>query len=486
MGAYGEVRSGEYTAPGGQQRPVAVAVKVFPVCLEELGGTDIKAIMSEITTMHKFAALRGTEEGAHRLLQLLGYSTLPKLCIVTPLMLYGSLAKVLQSHEKHPLSWRWRLACARDVASGMNFLHQHSVIHRDLKSGNVLVDAHFAVHIGDFGLAVASQASRSSTRGAAGSGKGTIQYMAPELLSARPKYSEMSDLYSFGILVWELLTRLKPWADVADDILVKDFVKDGERPDFDAVDLSSPDARLLRAQAEVAWHQTPANRKDFAYHFKTFDKEVRSFDTSNFLKHYLSAKARAEAIERPDEVWTLLSSFGAALGFQTTDWHEFIGGVRGQVEEYMQSHQELVPTPELILILAWSSQHTFRPAKLPWYSVFNRILREDQEGKGIELAALGHRILSRYLVTRSSSPAKWPEDNKCFRGTSMPLDFFESFFFVGLIYRVPFILSFSFDHRVAQQFADNSARESGDNFPIVFHEEFDTDVAFPYCHHVNC
>jgi len=222
-------------------------------------------------------------------------------------------------------------------------------------------------------------------------------------------------------------------------------------------------------------------RAKVAHHLKTFDSEVLCFGTSNFLKSYNTMKTQADAIKQPDQIWKIINAFGAALGFQEDEWQQFVGSVRLQVDEYIHD-KELVPTPEMVLILAWSSDKSFQ--RLQLCSHWNQILRDDQQG--IDIAALAHRVLNRHLVTRGSFPMRWPVANKCFRGTAIPVDMFDSFFFKGLIYRIPFIVAFSFSQEVAMAFAVNSAADSnGAKMPVVFEEEFDTSVAFPYCKHVN-
>merc|ERR1712100_114477 len=96
------------------------------------------------------------------------------------------------------------------------------------------------------------------------------------------------------------------------------------------------------------------------------------------------------------------------------------------------------------------------------------------------------RLLNRYLVCRRHRPSRWPRSNKCWRGTSMPASVIAEFF-VGLQYRVPFILAFSFAEDTALDFAVRSAdSSSGSHIPVLFEEEFDNpDDYWPPCSHVN-
>ncbi|EEH56778.1 uncharacterized protein MICPUCDRAFT_7545, partial [Micromonas pusilla CCMP1545] len=137
----------------------------------------------------------------------------------------GSLYSVLQRHCKPgvpPLEWRVRLQMSLGAAAGMCYLHACSppIIHRDLKSPNLMVDRYFRVKVGDFNLsrvAVASATTGALPGGrvaaAAQHSQGGLhspRWMAPEVLRAA-SYSTASDVYSFAVVLWELRTMKLPW-----------------------------------------------------------------------------------------------------------------------------------------------------------------------------------------------------------------------------------------------------------------------------------
>eukprot|EP00271_Cylindrocystis_brebissonii_P001072 TRINITY_DN11321_c0_g1_i2.p1 TRINITY_DN11321_c0_g1~~TRINITY_DN11321_c0_g1_i2.p1 ORF type:complete len:960 (-),score=191.25 TRINITY_DN11321_c0_g1_i2:934-3813(-) len=129
------------------------------------------------------------------------------LCIVTEFLPRGSLFKQLH-RSKTSIPWPRRLRMALDVAQGMNYLHNAKppIVHRDLKSPNLLVDYNWTVKVGDFGLSKTKHATFLTAK----SGKGTPQWMAPEVL--RNEYSnEKADVYSFAIILWELAMEEPPW-----------------------------------------------------------------------------------------------------------------------------------------------------------------------------------------------------------------------------------------------------------------------------------
>ncbi|RDX98674.1 putative serine/threonine-protein kinase SIS8, partial [Mucuna pruriens] len=133
-----------------------------------------------------------------------------RLAIVTELLPRGSLFKNLHKNNQ-TLDIRKRLRMALDVARGMNYLHHRNppIVHRDLKSSNLLVDKNWTVKVGDFGLSRLKNETLLTTK----SGRGTPQWMAPEVLRNEPS-NEKSDVFSFGVILWELITQSIPWKNL--------------------------------------------------------------------------------------------------------------------------------------------------------------------------------------------------------------------------------------------------------------------------------
>ena len=131
------------------------------------------------------------------------------LSLVTEFCSRGNLFDLLHN-PKIPLTWGLRQQMALDAARGMNFLHtsQPIIIHRDLKSLNLLVDDRWAVKVADFGLARFKASTGSA--GLYTAQCGTMQWMAPEVIAGH-RYTEKADVFSFGINLWELLTRDIPY-----------------------------------------------------------------------------------------------------------------------------------------------------------------------------------------------------------------------------------------------------------------------------------
>jgi len=128
----------------------------------------------------------------------------PDLIIVTELM-KSDLFSLLIGKEK--LELRERIQIGIDIARGMTFLHgmRPILIHRDLKSGNVLVDESRRAKVSDFGTVIAKDKFKNWKELI-----GTAAYMPPERL-LQEETDESCDIYSFGVILWELGSRKMPW-----------------------------------------------------------------------------------------------------------------------------------------------------------------------------------------------------------------------------------------------------------------------------------
>ncbi|KAF0708800.1 Aste57867_6206 [Aphanomyces stellatus] len=123
----------------------------------------------------------------------------------------GDLRHVL-AHTTSPANWPWsaKLDVAHSVAQALFYLHSQQMIHRDLKSRNVLLDSKKGTKLADFGTSKQHVYEGDSMT----AGVGTFRWMAPEMLLFQP-YSNAVDVYSFGVLLSELATHTLPYAGLA-------------------------------------------------------------------------------------------------------------------------------------------------------------------------------------------------------------------------------------------------------------------------------
>ena len=117
-------------------------------------------------------------------------------CIVMEYMKEGDLSVVL---KRSPLPLERQRELALDIVKALSYLHSHQVLHRDIKSANILVDKGIA-KLADFGLSKTNAASVKTTH----ERSQALQYQAPECFARKGHYTETSDVYSFGVVLWEI------------------------------------------------------------------------------------------------------------------------------------------------------------------------------------------------------------------------------------------------------------------------------------------
>ncbi|XP_034532636.1 receptor-interacting serine/threonine-protein kinase 3 [Notolabrus celidotus] len=158
-----------------------------------------------------------------------------KLGLVMELMERGSLASLQKTLTGTP-PWPLVFRLAHQVALGINFLHSLSppVLHLDLKPSNVLLDTSLNAKLTDFGL---SRFYHSHTRLSKKDNEeegGTLPYMPPEAFDLTYKPTKASDIYSYGILLWSIVTGRKPYENALSTI-VRLRIPEGQRPSLDEI-----------------------------------------------------------------------------------------------------------------------------------------------------------------------------------------------------------------------------------------------------------
>uniref|UniRef100_G3SNZ8 Interleukin-1 receptor-associated kinase 4 n=2 Tax=Loxodonta africana TaxID=9785 RepID=G3SNZ8_LOXAF len=176
------------------------------------------------------------------LVELLGFSSDGDgLCLVYVYMPNGSLLDRLSCLDgTPPISWHMRCGIAQGAADGIGFLHENNHIHRDIKSANILLDENFIAKISDFGLARASEKFAQTVM--TSRIVGTTAYMAPEAL--RGEITPKSDIYSFGVVLLEIITGLPAVDEHREPQLlldIKEEIEDEEKTIEDYIDLKMTD-----------------------------------------------------------------------------------------------------------------------------------------------------------------------------------------------------------------------------------------------------
>ncbi|XP_029281197.1 LOW QUALITY PROTEIN: receptor-interacting serine/threonine-protein kinase 3-like [Cottoperca gobio] len=171
----------------------------------------------------------------------------------------ASLQETLRGAPPRPLLFR----LAHQVALGINFLHSlsPSLLHLDLKPPNVLLDDSLNAKLTDFGL---SRIYYSITQGSKKDGEegGTISYMPPEAFELSYRPTRASDIYSYGILLWSILTGKRPY-EGKPPALVELRIPQGDRPCLDEISGQAAELSELTGLMELmkrCWAQIPKQR----------------------------------------------------------------------------------------------------------------------------------------------------------------------------------------------------------------------------------
>mmetsp|Transcript_19734 Transcript_19734/g.35757 ORF Transcript_19734/g.35757 Transcript_19734/m.35757 type:complete len:345 (-) Transcript_19734:80-1114(-) len=187
------------------------------------------------------------------------------LRIVTDFCEGGSLAGLIYDEPTWSLTWDQKLQVCADTASGMVYLHKQRIIHRDLKSPNLLLNKSIKsvadvphCKISDFGLA---KMRTEPTMSAMTMAVGTLTWMAPEMFVS-PFYNEKVDVYSFSLVLFEVICEEQPFEDVDPNNLQK-IVRKGQRPDMEAVPPDCP--KQLSDLMVEGWAGEPNDRPPFTY-----------------------------------------------------------------------------------------------------------------------------------------------------------------------------------------------------------------------------
>ncbi|XP_057844332.2 serine/threonine-protein kinase STY13 isoform X1 [Cryptomeria japonica] len=148
-------------------------------------------------------------------------------CVVVEYLAGGTLKNYLIKNRRRKLAYNVVIQLALDLSRGLSYLHSQKIVHRDVKTENMLLDKSRTLKIADFGVARVEAQNPKDMIGETG----TLGYMAPEVLDGKP-YNRKCDVYSFGICLWEVYCCDMPYADLSFAEMTSAVVRQNLRPEI--------------------------------------------------------------------------------------------------------------------------------------------------------------------------------------------------------------------------------------------------------------
>lgn len=148
-------------------------------------------------------------------------------CVIVEYLPGGALKTYLIKNHRRKLAFKVVVQLALDLARGLSYLHSKKIVHRDVKTENMLLDRTRTLKIADFGVARVEAQNPNDMTGETG----TLGYMAPEVLNGNP-YNRKCDVYSFGICFWEIYCCDMPYPDLTFSEVTSAVVRQNLRPEI--------------------------------------------------------------------------------------------------------------------------------------------------------------------------------------------------------------------------------------------------------------
>jgi hypothetical protein len=289
-GAFGIVYKGKWAG-----RPVAIK----QLLNGGLGQKEQEAFRQE-------AAIMGGLRHPHIVVLCGAAMDEPPYCLVMDLM-DQSLYELI-SNPQNEIPWSERYRIGAEIGSGLHYLHSQGILHRDLKSGNVLLDKDRRARVSDFGLARIKEMTSAGIK-YLGSAQGTAAHMAPELLEGdEVSYTAFTDAYAYAMTLYELAKREAPFAGRNPMQIITAVLVKGQRPELpgdtpapfrEVIErswLADPKARL--SPAEIVERLTKARLAPLAEEMERLQNKAREFANSDLERQ----RAEIEALRQRREM----------------------------------------------------------------------------------------------------------------------------------------------------------------------------------------
>ncbi|RHZ83511.1 hypothetical protein Glove_91g35 [Diversispora epigaea] len=248
------------------------------VCLKNNHSEDKGEFLQEIKTQLKF---RGKD-----VIAIYGITKNPKenkYMMVMQYARHGSLRKMLNNNFEK-LSWIQKIRVLYYISNGMANIHEAELMHKDFHSDNIVNETKTSSYITDFGLC------KPVTENDPEKIYGVIPYMAPETLN-RGEYTQASDIYSFGMIMYEVFTSYPPYYNIPQGVKLVILICDGHKPE-----IMCEIPQLLKDLMEKCWDTDPSNRP-------------KAIELKSHLRKYLNNSEINEQTEKANEANKLNKNF---------------------------------------------------------------------------------------------------------------------------------------------------------------------------------
>ena len=273
------------------------------------------------------------------LLRLVGATDSEPYCIITEWMTGGSLYHAI--HRLNYFSQTDRSIAALDIARGMQFLHSRKIVHRDLKTLNVLLNSNKKVKICDFGFSRFAESKTEMTASV-----GTPHWMAPEILERGAAYTSKVDVYAYGVVLWEMATSQTPYEGMDADLIIERVRNDDLRPTLP--ENMNPKMRDL---ITVCWDRDPNIRPTFDEIVNMIQTEKIVYDGTDMQVYENYVKLSAT---RGEIIQNLISEKATALQNKDISISDFLAVIESNglphtaIEHTWEVIEEIVPEAEQI------------------------------------------------------------------------------------------------------------------------------------------
>ena len=273
-------------------------------------------------------------------------------CIVMEYATNGTLFHFLELLRKRKIestfSWDKRYQMAQDITRGLLLMHSQRVLHRDLKSLNILLDDNMRAKISDFGLSKIKTKSQttSSSLYVQNNVFGSLFWKAPETFSIKNPYTDKADIYALGIVFWEIASCQVPYEGF-DAETIKDSVKSGER-----LDIPSNCPVEFKELIELCWNQEHKQRPTASIVFDKISQiigQIPKFDSD-----YITSSVPQFSGRNPDPVITIQEAPKTNIIFARVDPNRFVTdnqSVQNNGESEIERKIRLAQEKQLFLLM---------------------------------------------------------------------------------------------------------------------------------------